>query len=315
MLALVVAPNQPGGIELREVAEPDPAPNEAIVAVEAISLNRGEVNAARSAPDGTRPGWDLSGTVFTPAADGSGPRQGARVVGLVREGAWAQRVAVASGYLAPIPDALTTTAASTLPVAGLTALHTLYVGGLTEGKRVLVTGAAGGVGRFAVQIANHSGAEVTAVVASEARGAGLRELGADRVSIGMPDEGEFDIILESIGGESLARALRLVRAAGCIVSFGCSSGEPTTFDVPSFYRTHGARLSAFLIFAELQRTGSAVHDLVNLADQLATGRLEAQVGLELPWSDAARAFDALLDRQLAGKAVLHVDQEERRNRR
>ena len=308
MRALVVAPGRPGGIELREVAEPEPAPSEAVVAVEAISLNRGEVNAARSAPDGTRPGWDLSGTVLTPAADSSGPREGARVVGLVRDGAWAQRVAVPTGYLAPIPDALDTTAAATLPVAGLTALHTLYVGGLTEGKRVLVTGAAGGVGRFAVQMANHSGAEVTGVVASEARGAGLRDLGADHVSIGMPGEGEFDIILESAGGESLARALRLVKAGGCVVSFGCSSGEPTTIDVPSFYRTHGARLCAFIIFAELQRTGSAVHDLVNLADQLATGHLEAQIGLELPWRDAARAFDTLMERQLAGKAVLHVEQ-------
>ena len=134
MLALVVAPKQPGGIELREVAEPDPAPNEAVVAVEAISLNRGEVNAARSAPDGIRLGWDLAGTVLTAAADGSGPRQGARVVGLVRQHGWAQRVAVPTAYLAPIPDTLTTTAASTLPVAGLTALHTLYVGGLTENK-------------------------------------------------------------------------------------------------------------------------------------------------------------------------------------
>ena len=101
---------------------------------------------------------------------------------------------------------------------------------------------------------------------------------------------------------------RLVRAGGCVVSFGCSSGEPTTFDVPSFYRTHGARLAAFLIFAELQRTGSAVHDLVNLADQLATGRLVVDVGLELPWREAARAFEALDERRFAGKAVLHVDQ-------
>lgn len=307
MLALVAAPSRPGGIELREVAEPLAETDQAVVAVEAVSLNRGEVKAMRAAHDGTRAGWDVAGTVLQPALDGSGPREGARVVGLVSTG-WAQRVAVPTGFLAPIPDALPTTAAATLPVAGLTALHTLYVGGITESKRVLVTGASGGVGRFAVQIASHSGATVTAVVGSETRGAGLRDLGAHDVSIGMPSDGEFDIILESVGGESLGRALTLVAPGGCIVSFGCSSGAPTTFDGPTFYRRHGARLCAFVLVPELQRTGSAVHDLVNLADQLATGHLDAQIELELGWHAAAEAFDALLDRRVAGKAVLRIDQ-------
>ena len=308
MLALVAAPGRPGGIELREVAEPAAAPNEAVVAVDAVSLNRGEVMALRAAGDGTRAGWDVAGTVAQPAADGSGPREGTRVVGLVTSGGWAQRCAAATGFLAPIPDSLSTTAAATLPVAGLTALHTLYTGGLTETKRVLVTGAAGGVGRFAVQIAAHNAAAVTAIVGSERRGAGLRDLGADEVSIGMPDDGEYDIILESVGGASLAQALRLVAPGGRIVSFGCSSGEPTTFDVPTFFRQHGARLCGFRLIPELQQTGSAVHDLVNLADQLATGHLTAQVDLELDWHEAATAFDALLSRAVPGKAILRIPQ-------
>jgi NADPH:quinone reductase len=306
MRSLVAAPSRPGGCELREVADPEPAPDEALVAVEAVSLNRGEVKALRAAADGTRFGWDLAGTVVAPAADGSGPHEGARVVGLSFGRAWAACVAVPSGFLAPIPDALSPSLASTVPVAGLTALHTLYTGGLTEGKRVLVTGAAGGVGRFAVQIANHGGADVTAVVGSEARGTGLRELGARDVVVGMPDTGEYDIILESAGGASLASALGLVAPGGTVVSFGCSSGEPTSFDVQAFYRRHGARLCGFTLIPELQRTGSTVHDLVNLSDQVATGRLVSEVELEVDWADAARAFDALLDRRVAGKAVLRI---------
>ncbi|MDQ1467346.1 MAG: NADPH:quinone reductase [Actinomycetota bacterium] len=308
MLALVAAAGKPGGLELREVAEPVVSPDEALVAVEAVSVNRGDVKGIAAAADGTRVGWDLAGTVLTAASDGTGPREGARVVGLVASGAWAQRVAVPTHFLAPIPDSLPTTAAATLPVAGLTALHTLYIGGITESKRVLVTGAAGGVGRFAVQIAAHNGADVTAVVGSESRATGLLELGARHISIGMPTDGEYDIILESVGGESLACALRTVAAGGCIVSFGYSSGEPTTFDAPTFYRRHGTRLCGFVLVGELQRTGSAVHDLVNLADQLATGRLDAQIELDLDWREAARAFDALLGRRLAGKAVLRVEQ-------
>jgi NADPH:quinone reductase-like Zn-dependent oxidoreductase len=306
MRSLVAAPTRPGGLELREVEAPEPAPDEAVVAVEAVSLNRGEVRMMRDAPDGARYGWDFAGTVVAPAADGSGPHEGARVVGLSAGRAWAERVAVPTGFVAPIPDALSASAASTLPVAGLTALHTLYTGGLTEGKRVLVTGAAGGVGRFAVQIANHGGADVTAIVGSAGRGAGLQELGARAVVVGMPDDGEFDIILESVGGASLARALALVAPGGAVVAFGCSSGEPTTFDVPTFYRRHGARLCGFTLIPELQHTGSAVHDLVNLADQLATGRVASDIELEVDWSEAASAFDALLDRRVSGKAVLRI---------
>jgi NADPH:quinone reductase len=307
MQALVAAPDVAGGISLRDVDEPIVAPHEAVVAVEAVSLNRGEVKAARAATDGARFGWDLAGTVLTAAGDGTGPKAGARVVGLAAGSAWAQRVAVPTNFLAPLPDSLSVVAASTLPVAGLTALHTLYTGGITDSKRVLVTGAAGGVGRFAVQIAAHGGAEVTAVVGSEQRGAGLRDLGARHIAIGMPAEGEYDIVLESVGGESLSRALAIVATGGTVVSFGCSSGEPTTFDVTTFYR-RVARLCGFTLVPELQRTGSAVHDLVNLADQLATGRLDTQIELELDWTEAAAAFDALLGRQLAGKAVLRVTQ-------
>lgn len=308
MLALVAAPARLGKLELREVAEPEPAPDEAIVAVDAVSLNRGEVRAMRAAPDGARAGWDLAGTVLVAAPDGSGPHEGARVVGLSNGRAWAEHCAVPTGFLAPIPDSLSTAAASTLPVAGLTALHTLYTGGLTDGKRVLITGAAGGVGRFAVQIANHGGADVTAIVGSDARGVGLRELGAHHVVVGMPADGEYDVVLESVGGASLERAISLIAPGGTIVTFGCSSGEPTSFAVPTFYRRHGARLYGFTLIPELLQTGSAVHDLVNLSDQLATGRLESGIELECDWTDAATAFDALLDRRVSGKAVLRVTQ-------
>jgi NADPH:quinone reductase-like Zn-dependent oxidoreductase len=306
MRSLVAAPARPGGFELRDVADPVPAPAEALVAGEGGSLDRGVVKGVRAAPDGARFGWDLAGTVVAPAADGSGPHGGARVVGLSFGRAWAECVAIPTGFLAPSPDALPASLASTLPVAGLTALHALYTGGLTEGKRVLVTGAAGGVGRFAIQIASHGGADVTAIVGSEERGKGLRTLGARDIVVGMPEDGEFDIILESVGGASLSRALGMVAPGGAVVSFGCSSGEPTTFDAPSFYRRHGARLCSFTLIPELQHTGSAVHDLVNLADQLATGRLVSDIELEVDWSDAAGAFDALLDRRVSGKAVLRV---------
>lgn len=226
--ALVAAPERPGGVDLVEVAAPDPSPDQAVVAVSAVSLNRGEVRRLGGAPSGWRPGWDLAGTVVSAAADGSGPAAGRRVVGLLREGAWAEQVAVPTRTLATIPDGLSSSAAATLPVAGLTAYRTLQQADVIEGRRVLVTGASGGVGRFAIQLASHWGAEVTAVVGRPERAEGLRELGAADVSVDMPAEGAFDIILESVGGESLARALELVAPKGIVVTFGNSSGDPTT---------------------------------------------------------------------------------------
>src|SRR5437667_9624071 len=161
-LAVVVDPDAPGRLVIRSVPEPTPDRGEAVVRVRAISLNRGEVRRSGMAAAGWRPGWDLAGEVERAAADGSGPRAGARVVGLLGEGAWAERVAVPTHALAELPDKVTFSQAATFPVAGLTALHALAKGGLLLGRRVLVTGASGGVGDFAVQLARRAGGPVTA---------------------------------------------------------------------------------------------------------------------------------------------------------
>ena len=91
MKALVAAPGAPGGIELRDVAEPEPISDQALVDVRAASLNRGECSALKAAEDGWRPGWDVAGLVTRAAEDGSGPREGARVAGWVNGGASGSR--------------------------------------------------------------------------------------------------------------------------------------------------------------------------------------------------------------------------------
>src|SRR5205814_9675366 len=130
------------------------------------------------------PGWDLAGTVERAASDGSGPRVGARVVGIVLQGAWAERVAVPTNAMAELPDKVTFSQAATFPVAGLTALHALAKGGLLLDRRVLVTGATGGVGDFAVQLARLAGAHVTATARRADQVAALRALGAHDVTVG-----------------------------------------------------------------------------------------------------------------------------------
>src|SRR5450631_2379828 len=145
----LVSRTTPPFAELADVDEPRPAPDEALVDVRACSLNRGESKRLATMAPGSRAGWDLAGVVRTAAADGSGPAAGARVVGYLNPGAWAERVAVPTVQLSELPDAITFEQASTLPVAGLTALRALELGGFVVGKPVLITGASGGVGRFA----------------------------------------------------------------------------------------------------------------------------------------------------------------------
>lgn len=305
MRALVASTTAAEHIELREVPEPSPASNEALVTVHAASLNRGEVNRLPLAEDGARFGWDLAGTIERSAADGGGLAEGTRVVGFVMGGAWAERVAVSNLRLARIPDSLSYEAASALPVAGLTALRMLRIDSLL-GKRVLITGAAGGVGRFAIQLATRGGAHVTGVVGSEARGRGLRELGAEDVIVALdPSVEPYDIILESTGGSTLSTAFGLVRNGGLIITFGNSSKEETTFTVNTFYGRHAARLQGFSLLAPNQPSDYRA-DLGFLAELAARGALNVQLDVITDWTDAAPAFAALRERRVHGKAVLQI---------
>jgi NADPH2:quinone reductase len=308
MRALVARPSAPHGLELAELEDPDPRGDEALVAVRAVSLNRGEARSLPRRREGTVHGWDVAGVVERAAADGSGPARGERVVGLVNQGAWAELAAVPTRRLAALPDSVSFESAATLPVAGLTALRALSVPGPLLGRRVLVTGAAGGVGRFAIQLASHGGAHVTGVASGPERAEGLAELGADDVVGELSPEGDpFDVILESVGGSSLAAALARVAPWGTVVSFGNSSGERTSFDVSPFYALPGAKLHGLRVFDEIDRLGSGVADLRFLAEELAGARLDPQIGLTASWREAGDALEALVERRVRGKAVLSVD--------
>ena len=309
MRALLACADPPG-IVLGEVAEPDPLPHEAVVAVAAVSLNRGEVRLLSSRPPGAQTGWDLAGEIVRPAADGSGPPAGARVVGLSREQrAWAQRVAVPANMLAELPAGVSLPDASTLPVAGLTALLALELAGPLLRRRVLVTGAGGGVGRFAVQLARRGGAHVTAVSSSPERAAALRELGADDVLHELSPAGEgFDVIVEGVGGASLSAAIQRVASDGIVVSYAGTDEGPVSFPTRTFYyRAPGASLHGLIVFHALERQGGATRGLRTLAELTARGELVPQIGLRTSWRDPAPALAALLERRVAGKAVLLVD--------
>src|SRR5271154_955186 len=305
MLALVTTPNGSAPVELRDVAEPAPSANEAVVAVHAFSLNRGELRLMQIRPEGWRPGQDISGVVVLAASDGTGPTVGTRVVALTDNAGWAQRAAVPAHRMAVLADNLRFEEAAALPVAGLTALRTLHHGAPLLGKRVLVTGAAGGVGHMAVQIAVRSGAHVTAVVGSPERGRHLRD--AETIVHDIDEaEGPFGLILEAAGGASLSAAIARIEAKGTIVIFGNSSGEPTAINFRDFAEHPNARIQSFSYFTSEAEERFAP-DLALLASLVAEGSLKVAL-VESSWRDLARIGPELRDRNVAGKAVFRVEQ-------
>ena len=198
--------------------------------------------------------------------------------------------------------------ASVLPIAGLTAWRALELGDLLLGARVLVTGASGGVGRLAVQLASFAGAEVTAVVGRPERRSGLARLGAHEVVVGIEAaQGPFDLILESVGGQSMRTASEILAPEGVLVSYGRSSGEDAALDPYWFGGHSGARIEGLLVFTEVAQRRLGTPQLERLLALMASGRLNAQVSRTGSWRDPMPLVQALIDREVDGKAVLLVD--------
>jgi NADPH2:quinone reductase len=297
-------------VALGERAVPVPAADEALVAVEAFSVNRGETFLLEHPRPGSMPGKDVAGRVLRAAADGSGPARGTRVVGHPPSGGWAEQVAVPTAALAALPDGVSAADAAALPLAGLTALRLLRAAPPLAGRRVLLTGASGGVGHFFVELAAASGARVTAVSATAERGERLLGLGAEAVVPHVRDASPgVDVVFESVGGTSLPDALSLLRPGGHLVWFGQASRRPVTLDFFALFGQTGATLRHFHYE---DSDVPAADDLAVLVRLLAAGRLHPEIGMVAGWEHTAHAVERLRSRQLRGKAILQIPLDEGR---
>jgi NADPH:quinone reductase len=285
MLGIVATAEGPSWTERREVAPPAPAPNEALVAVRAFAVNRGELTLVRRR-DGWQPGQDVAGEVLQQAADGSGPEVGARVAGLAEWHGWAEQAAVPSHRLAVLPEDVDFVRGAALPMAGTTAANLVRGSGPLLGARVLITGASGGVGHIAVQLAALGGADVTGVRSAE----------------DAPD-GPFDLILESAGGASLDAAIARVAPGGTVLMFGNSSREPSTIDFTALFGHEEATIRSYF---SARHEGDAGRRLEMLLELVAAGRLQVEVGFEGSWDRVNEAMDGLSERRFGGKAVLTI---------
>jgi NADPH:quinone reductase-like Zn-dependent oxidoreductase len=279
MQAVVSTPGGERWAELREVPEPEPGRGELLVQVHAAGINRGELTLVQLRED-FRPGQEVAGVVA------AGPRQGERVVGLADWHGWAPYVAVPEHRVVTLPDAIGFATAAALPMAGATALNLIRLGGDLLGRNATVTGASGGVGVIAAQLARLAGANVTAVSA----------VGEDS------PEGQ-DLILESVGGASLDHALAKVALGGLILVFGNSSKEPSKLDFRDFAGRDRVRVQSFF---SAHYEHLAADNLRTLLGLVADGRLQVEIGLETPLADVNDALDALSERRVRGKAILKV---------
>ena len=306
--AVLVDPSAPGHVRVGEAPAPQPLAGEALIRVAATSLNRGEIRRAAQGTAGQRIGWDFAGTVEKAAANGGGPREGARVVGMLGSGAWAELIAAPVEALAVLPDAVTFAQAATLPVAGLTALHGLEKAGSLLERKILITGGTGGVGHMAIQIARAAGARVIATARSEEKAAVVRGAGAHEILVGdgpgaIAAHAPYDLVLDGVGGPTLGAALARLAKNGLCVCYGATAGGEVSFDARAFYATGGASFYGFILFHELARVPAGV-GLARLAGLVAEQKLRPLVEIEAPLARISELAKALTDRSFVGKAVI-----------
>lgn len=306
MQAVVATPDGESWTERRVVDVPSPGPGKLLLRVRAFSVNRGELHLVRSRGEGWRPGQDVAGEVVA-AGPGTelpaGVALGARVAGLADWHTWAEYALVDANRVAALPDGVDDGIGAALPGAGLTALNAVRRGGSLLGVRVLVTGASGGVGLAAVQLAAASGARVTGVARAE-RAAAVQAAGAVEVVADVADAaGPFALICEGVGGATLTKAIGTLAETGVAVLYGATDAVPAELSLFAFADAPGARVEPFFSGRYHASNGA---DLATLLALVADGRLTVTLGYDAGWDELNAAMDAFAARAFAGKAVLRV---------
>jgi NADPH:quinone reductase-like Zn-dependent oxidoreductase len=297
MRAVFAHGNDPATLTEETVAIPAPAAGEVLVAVYATAITAGEL----AWPDTTPfiPAHDVSGLVASTGEQVAGLSTGDEVYGLIgfdRPGAAAEYVAVPEVQLAAKPATVDHVAAATFPLGALTAWQALVDhAAVQKGQHVLVHGGAGGVGNFAVQLAAHLGARVTAT-ASAANAAFVTALGADTVidyRQRFEDQiKDVDVVIDTVGGETLARSWSVLRPGGVLIGIA----DPPPAEAAE---AHAARGVYFVV----EPNRDQLAELARLVDN---GSLRPMIGRVFPLNQASAAFVTQRDSHIRGKVVIQV---------
>jgi alcohol dehydrogenase len=330
MRAIVI--REHGGREqlrLADVPRPHPGPGQAVVRVHACGLNHLDIFVRRGMPGKHTPlpfisGGDIAGVVDAvgPLAPGDAPIAGVgagqRVLidpavpgGAIGEdvpGGLAEYALVPAANLIPLPDGISFDEAAALPIAYGTAWRMLRTrGAVRAGERILILGAAGGVGTACVQIAKMAGCTVYAAASREDKLGKLRDLGADylinyreaefdREVWRLTEKRGVDVVVDYTGRETWPRSLRSLRKGGRLLTCGATTGFEATTDLRYVWARELTILGS---------DGWTRDDLQALLAAVQAGRIRPVIGRVLPLAQTAEGERLLEDREVIGKVIIH----------
>ncbi len=308
---------------LVEVPEPGFSAFEVRVAVRAAGLNRADLLQLRGLyppPPGESavPGLECAGVIEAVGGEVEGWRAGDRVMALLAGGGMGEKVAVPAGQLLPLPESLSFAEAAAVPEAAMTAWTNLVKeGGLEAGETVLINGANGGVGSFAVQLARELGARVLAAGRSLERLEPLRELGVEELLIDGPGLAEAvrghtggrgaDLALDLVGGEHFGERLAALRDRGRLVLVGVLAGSRAEVDLADVLRRRLRVRGSVLRARSREEKAELVGAFRAFAEErLADGRLRPLVARTFPFEDVAGAYRAVVEGGTVGKVIVTI---------
>ena len=294
MSVVIAASSNPESLTVVSRPVPTPGPGEILITVRAAAITSGELDWPATWP--AVPGHDVAGIVAATGSDTDDLAIGDAVMGLVgfdRDGALSQYVAVRREHLAAAPSSIDLVEAAALPLGGLTAWQALVDHAqLQPGQDVLVHGAAGGVGGYAVQLAAHLGARVIATCSPRDVDV-VRSYGATTVvdyRDPLPDANDVDVVLDTVGGDVISRSWRVLRARGILISVAEEPQTPAGSDATGRY---------FVV----EPDGEQLTHLAGLVDQ---GALRPVIARVLPFAQAKAAFETQKERR-SGKIIVQID--------
>jgi NADPH:quinone reductase-like Zn-dependent oxidoreductase len=314
----------PAVLELRDIDKPEIGDDEVLVRVRAAGVNPGDWAIMSGLPYIARPayglrkpknavrGTDVAGTVEVVGTGVTRFQRGDEVFGWCSglSGAFAEYASVAEDALAPKPANLNFEQAAAVPMAGLVALQALRDhGGVRAGQKVLINGASGGIGTFAVQIAKALGAEVTGVCSTRNVDM-VRSIGADHVIDYTREDftrsgQQYDFILDNVANHSLSDLRRALTPTGTLVPNGggfdnhwfASGGRVISAHVLKRFVSH--RLRPFLVSLKFE-------DLVVLKELIEAGKVTPVIDRTYPLSEASQAIGRVGEGHARGKVVITV---------
>src|SRR4051812_16809161 len=304
-----------GRIAVAERPDPEPQDGQLLVRVRAAGLNGADLMQLAGhypPPPGVPadiPGLELAGEVVSCGRRVGRFEPGDRVMALVTGGGQAELAVVHERTAMPVPEELDWTAAGGVPEVFTTAHDALFTqAGLTVGERLLVHGAAGGVGMAAVQLGVMAGARVTATVRNEASREKISALGVKAIDpAGFVEEGEYDVILELVGAQNLSGNLDALATGGRICVIGVGAGATTEINLLKLMgkrgRIHGSTLRSRPI--EEKAIAARLMEKMVLPG-FASGDLSVPVTETFPLEDAPKAYERFQGGGKFGKIVLSI---------